>query len=104
LPLHVPLPRSAPVVRRTEKAAKASSEYAELYFPGVSSGKLLTKRVKNLQKKAMQIEDPLLPKKYVQKGWPRGYEFGTHRMTRKLRSSELVYAESGNDSSSGFAW
>ena len=70
----------------------------------MSSGKLITKRVKNLQKKAMQIEDPLLPKKYVQKGWPRGYEFGTHRMTRKLRSSELVYAESANDSSSGFAW
>ena len=55
-------------------------------------------------KKAKNVEDPLLPKKYVQKGWPRGYEFGTHRMTRKLRSSELVYAESGNDSSSGFAW
>jgi hypothetical protein len=70
----------------------------------VSYGKLTPKRVKNLQKKAKNVEDPLLPKKYAQKGWPRGYEFGTHRMTRKLRSSELVYAESGNDSSSGFAW
>lgn len=70
----------------------------------MSSGKLLPKRVKNLQKKAKRVEDPLLPKKYVQKGWPRGYEFGTHRMTRKLRTSELVYAESGDSSSSGFAW
>ena len=70
----------------------------------MSYSKLTPKRVKNLQKKAKNVEDPLLPKKYVQKGWPRGYEFGTHRMTRKLRSSELVYAESGNDSSSGFAW
>ena len=70
----------------------------------MSYSKLTPKRVKNLQKKAMQIEDTLLPKKYVQKGWPRGYEFGTHRMTRKLRSSELVYAESGDSSSSGFAW
>ena len=52
----------------------------------------------------MRVEDPLLPKKYVQKGWPRGYEFGTHRVTRKLRTSELIYAESGDSSSSGFAW
>jgi hypothetical protein len=89
-----------------------SSEYAEAYLPGVSSGKLLPKRVKNLHKKALRFEDPLLPKKYAQKGWPRGYEFGTHRMTRKLRPSELFWAEnyekqnaSGEDSSSsGLAW
>ena len=70
-----------------------SSEYAEAYLPGVSSGKLTPKRVKNLHKKALRFEDPLLPKKYAQKGWPRGYEFGTHRMTRKLRPSELFWAE-----------
>ena len=75
----------------------------------MSSGKLLPKRVKNLHKKALRFEDPLLPKKYAQKGWPRGYEFGTHRMTRKLRPSELFWAErearvSENDHSSGLAW
>lgn len=82
----------------------------------MSSGKLLPKRVKNLHKKALRFEDPLLPKKVAQKGWPRGYEFGTHRMTRKLRPSELFWAESGlgfeeqnaesreDASSSGLAW
>ena len=98
--------RSRPFRRQ---AAKATSEYAELYVPGVTSGKILPKRIKSMQKKALRFEDPPVPKKAAHKGWPRGYEFGTHRMTRKLRPSELFWAErearvSENDHSSGLAW
>jgi hypothetical protein len=89
------------------QAAKTSTEYAELYFPGVSNkfSGALPKRAKTLHKKALMAitEDGFSffgsKRKYTQKGWPRGFEFGTHRVARKLRARDWE-----NRLGTGFAW
>ena len=44
----------------------------------------MPKRVKNLQRKA--LKEAAGTSQTAQKGWPRGYEFKVHRMTRKFRN------------------
>lgn len=75
---------SSPLPDPPSQAAKAGNEYAE---GAVASFEALPKRIRNLQKKAMRESAGV--KLYApQKGWPRGYEFGSHRMRRKLRPSD----------------
>lgn len=51
----------------------------------------LPKRLKNLEKKVVQ-EESLAALFSKQKGWPRGYEFGSHRLQRKFRQSDWDHA------------
>lgn len=53
----------------------------------------LPKRLKNLQKKAA-AEEAHASQFKQQKGWPRGYEFGSHRVNRKFRQSDWEHAMS----------
>ena len=51
----------------------------------------IPKRLKNLEKKAAE-EESLAARFRKQKGWPRGYEFGIHRIPRKFRQSDWDHA------------
>lgn len=75
---------SSPPPDPPSQAAKAGNEYAE---GAAASFEALPKRIRNLRKKATRESAGV--KLYApQKGWPRGYEFGSHRMRRKLRPSD----------------
>jgi hypothetical protein len=61
--------------KATRAALGETGEFGSLGLP---------KRVKNLQRKA--LKEAAGTSQTAQKGWPRGYEFKVHRMTRKFRN------------------
>jgi hypothetical protein len=67
----------------------------------------LPKRLKNLEKHA-RAEENLTALFTKQKGWPRGYEFGSHRLQRKFRQSDWDHAMTmewqRQDGDGGFAF
>ena len=74
--------------KATRAALGETGEFGSLGLP---------KRVKNLQRKALK-EAAGVSQTAPQKGWPRGYEFKFHRMTRKFRNDWIHEPE---DSSAG---
>ena len=74
--------------KATRAALGETGEFGSLGLP---------KRVKTLQRKALK-EAAGTAQTAPQKGWPRGYEFKFHRMTRKFRNDWIHEPE---DSSAG---
>mmetsp|Transcript_6021 Transcript_6021/g.15350 ORF Transcript_6021/g.15350 Transcript_6021/m.15350 type:complete len:102 (+) Transcript_6021:133-438(+) len=77
------------MVTRTARQAKQAYQHAS-EVSDEASGVIfaIPKRIKRLEHKA-RIEAAGLTLFTPQKGWPRGFEFGVHRVTRKPRLGQM---------------
>jgi len=78
------------------EAARANKMQAG-FLDDVAAHFKTSKRVRKLEHKIAKAEADFVPKSTTPpKGWPRAYEFGTHRNNRHLRKQDWWAFEDGS--------